>query len=532
MILIRLVALTMLAAGADAARSSDLTSPVSIEADLARADSAYVAGHDDEARAAYRLVLSRDPRSVRANHRLGILLSRLDRLDSALVSVGRARSVEPHDTGLLVTEARLLSWAGRLGESIADYDTLLALDPRHREARLGRGRVLGWAGRFAAADSAYDALLAADPNDVGAMTGKAQNAVWRGKRRSAEAEYLAAVRLDANNVDALIGLARLRHDQGRQRSAATQVSRALTLDPWSRDAKALSGEIRAAQRPQVDVAFGVSQDSDQNVGWSRTLSTWMPLGDRLRGFLAGGSLAASDPARDATRAHGEVGLEAAHGPAQATLAAGAHWLDPSAGPRRYAPSYRSSLSCRLHDRLTAGLGFARAPMDETAALIGSDLALDEVQASAEAEVGRGIAVSANGGAARLSDGNRRASGLAAIMHPLGRRASVGVLGRVLSYERRGVGYFSPDRFALGEVRGTLALTRRAWSGQLSGGLGSQQVGASAAGQVAWHGAARLRFSWAVVNYVETSLGASNSAASSTTGAYRYWTAAVAMHLGL
>jgi hypothetical protein len=196
------------------------------------------------------------------------------------------------------------------------------------------------------------------------------------------------------------------------------------------------------------------------------------------------------------------------------------------------PSYRSSLSFSLPGRLTAGAGFAHHPMDETAALIGSGLELDELEASAEAEVGHGIALSANGGAARLSDGNRRASGLAAAMHSFGPRGSAGVLGRVLSYERRGTGYFSPDRFALAEARGTLALARGAWSGRLNGGFGSQQVGAGAAGQFAWRGAAQLKFRWGPVNDVETSIGASNSAASSSTGAYRYMTADVALRLGL
>lgn len=530
MIAAGLLALLMLTSVPDASPSGDIGTPA--ESDLARADRAYFAGRDDEARSAYRMALSRDPQSVRANHRLALLLSRVDQADSALILVRRARALEPRDAGLLVTEARLLSWAGRLDASVADYDTLLAIDPGHREGRLARSRVLGWAGHYAAADSTYAALLAADPNDIDALTGRAQNAAWCGRLDLAEASYVAATRLDADNVDALIGLARLRHWQGRQRSAAAQVSRALALDPGSRPAETLRREIRAAQRPQVDLAFGVNQDSDRNTGWSRTFSTSIVLADGLRGSLFGGSLAASDPTRSAHRTLGEVALDASYGRARATIAGGTRWLDSSTGPGRSMGSYRSSFSYRPLDHFNAELGIARYPMDETAVLIGSGLQLSEMQASVDAEVGHGVTISAGGGGARLSDGNRRGSGVVAAMHPCGRHGSVGVLGRVLSYQDRGVGYFAPDRFTLGEARGTLTLPGRAWTGRLNAGLGVQQASRGVAGQLAWRAAGQLHFGWAVIDQVEASLGASNSAASSTTGAYRYLTAGLSLRLGL
>jgi tetratricopeptide (TPR) repeat protein len=500
--------------------------------EIARADSAWVAGHDDEARVAYRVVLNRDPQSVRANHRLALLYSRVDRLDSALVLIGRARLLEPSDAGLLLDEARLLSWAGRLPESIDDFDRLLGIEPDHREARLGRARVLGWSGRYAAADSMYAWMLDAKPDDIEALVGRAQNAVWRGRPGVAEAQYLAAVQIDGNNVDALIGLARLRQAQGRQHSALASVSRALRLDPKSRAATTLSRDIRAAQRPQVDLGFSVSRDSDHNLNWSRTLSTSLALADGLRGFLAGASLAAADPTNEASRTLGEVGIDAARGRAQLTLAAGGRWLDPSAAPARYAPTYRSSLSVRALDRLSAGVGFAHYPLDETAVLIASGLASNDLQGSVEAELGAGFALSAGVGAAWLNDGNHRSSGLVALMHPVRGFGSVGVLSRVLSYERKGAGYFSPDRFTLAEARTTLARSHRAWTGRMNAGLGAQQVGARATTQLAWRAAGEVQYGWATINRIVGSIGASNSAASSTTGAYRYLTAAVALRIGI
>jgi len=524
------LALALLAA--EPATGSAASAVTSAAPELARADSAWFAGRDEAARIAYRTVLERDPGSVRAMHRLGLLYSRVDRLDSALVWITRARMLEPRDPGLLLDEARLLSWAGRLPASIADYDTMLALDPTQHEARLGRARVLGWAGRYAAADSEYATMLAADANDAAAWTGRAQNSVWRAQPALAEARYLAALRIDPDNVDALVGLARLRHDQGRLRSASLEVSRALRLEPGSRAATTLSREIRAAQRPQVDVGYTVSEDSDRNTNAARTLSTSFALADGLRGFLAGGSLAAGDPARDAGRTFGEGGLVAARGNAQLTLATGARWLDPAAGLTRQRPTYRGSLSVRALPSLSAGVGFAHYPLDETAVLIGSGLEIDDLQASLDAGVGHGLSLSAGGGAARLTDGNRRGSALVALMHPVGGLGSAGALARVLSYERKGAGYFSPARFALAEARVTLARTRHAWTGRLNAGLGAQQIGIGASGQLAWRAAGDLQYGWAALDHVVASIGASNSAASSTTGAYRYLTAALSLRMGI
>jgi hypothetical protein len=375
-------------------------------------------------------------------------------------------------------------------------------------------------------------MLAVDANDFQALNGRAQNAAWRGRTAVAEAQYLAVLEIDGDNVDALLGLARLLHDQGRPRAAGSRVSLALRLAPDSRDATTLRRQIRAAQRPQVEPGFGVSWDSDRNVSWSRTMTASFPLADGLRGSFSGGSLDASDPVRDASRAFGEVGLVGARGPAQLTLVTGAHWLDPSSGPSRRASNSRVSLSVRAFDRLSTGVGFGHAPLDETALLIGSGLQQNELQGSLDADLAHGLALSAGGGAAWLSDGNHRASALVAVMRSIGGLGSAGALGRVLSFDHAGAGYFSPDRFALGEARVALARSRHACTGRLNAGLGGQQVGERASLQLAWRASAEAQYDWATVNRLVVSIGASNSAASSTTGAYRYLAATLALRVGL
>jgi hypothetical protein len=102
---------------------------------------------------------------------------------------------------------------------------------------------------------------------------------------------------------------------------------------------------------------------------------------------------------------------------------------------------------------------------------------------------------------------------------------------MLAYDEHGVGYFSPDRFGMAEARASLAWGRNAWSGRVGGGLGAQQVGRGAASQSQWHAEGRIGCGWANANRLELSVGASNSATSSTTGAYRYLSSALTLHIG-
>jgi len=117
------------------------------------------------------------------------------------------------------------------------------------------------------------------------------------------------------------------------------------------------------------------------------------------------------------------------------------------------------------------------------------------------------------------------------MKTLGGRGAAGLYGRALGYAEPGTGYFSPDFYGLAEGRGTMALGGPRWGGRLGAGLGIQQVGRDGAIQSEWHAEGRLAYRWAVVDQVELSAGASNSAASSTSGAYQYFASALTARFG-
>jgi len=110
--------------------------------------------------------------------------------------------------------------------------------------------------------------------------------------------------------------------------------------------------------------------------------------------------------------------------------------------------------------------------------------------------------------------------------------TAGVYGRLLGYDQAGVGYFSPDRFLTGEGRGSYTYTWPGWEVRAGAGLGIQQTFEGADVQAEWHLDGRLARKWGLSNEVALFLAWTNSAASSTTGAFRYFTGSLSARIGL
>ena len=503
-----------------------------LAAQVPEGDSAWREGRFHEARIAYEHALKADSLSVRANYRLAVLASWDSKLDSALVLLGRARRVAPEDPDLRLTEATILSWQGRFKPALIKYDSLLAQYPDRHDIQLGHAQTLAWASRFTEADAAYARMIAADSTDEQAAAGRAQVAAWRGDLPRAIAQYRTVLERDPQNPDALAGLAQIYHWQGRERLAREQVDHALAADSNHRPAREVRAQVRAALRPELDITLGWSHDSDQNTIWWQTLGTSMSLAEGLRGFASAGVLEARDPSRTGTRISGEVGASYAHGNAGLTAALGLRRLSPQDSAQRTAASYRVEASYRIVRSTGVGVGYAHYAFDETALLISRRLNVDGVDLGIESTPREGLGLSLSVGAAWLSDNNSRRYAVASIGQTFRNRLTIGVLGRTLAYDFKGSGYFSPDRFRIFEGRAGYVYGVRRWESRLSGGLGIQQVGTGAAIQSEWHLEARIARRWAAINEVALSAGVTNSAVSSTTGAFRYETAALTVKLGL
>ena len=500
---------------------------------VGQGDAAWAAGQYREASAAYHQALADDPGQVRANYRLAILASWENRLDSALILIRRAREAERDDPDVRFAEALILSWAGQYDQAIAKYDSLLSVIPSMHEAELGRARTLAWADRIPDADQAYVGMLERNPNDLQALAGRAQLAAWQGDYEASTARYQEILERSPTSVAAHLGLGRVHYYQGQSRRAAEYLERALALAPDNREVRDLHRTVRAEIRPQVTVTAGWSDDSDDNTNWWQDLKASYLLVDGVTGFASTGLLQASDPLRDGDRSMGEVGATVIRGGYRVTGAFGLRRLSPEGATSRTSGSYRLGVMYRPSRRISGGLGFAHYPFDETANLIGRDLDIDQIDASLDIGLTETLSLSAGGGTAWVSDDNQRVSAVLALTQTIQKHFFVGAFGRVLAYDEQAPGYFTPDRFTVLEARGGYsAAWGGGWSSRLSGGLGIQQVGEGGKGQSEWHAEMRFSRNWAAINRVEVFGSITNSAVSSTTGAFRYGTLGATVRLGL
>ncbi len=497
-----------------------------------QADEAWAKGRHDIARSGYLRVLAQDPHNVRANLRLGLLLSWQGQLDSALTLLRRARAGDPADPEIRLIEARVMAWDKQYDAALLSYDSLLAQHPRLREASLGRARTLAWAGRLDQAGAAYRQMLASDPRDREARLGAAQVNAWKGNLELAETEYRRLLAQNPRDVEARVGLGYVYLWQGREAAAGRQAGYALAIDSTHKAGHELRRAARATSRPSAESSANWSNDSDENTSFWQSVSGHAPLGRGLAVFGSVNALETSDPVRDAVRLGGEAGVSLSSGGLLLLGAAGARRLLPEVAPDRTAATYRGRVAYRPSSRIGFSLGYSRLPFDEIAALIERELDMELLEVGVDLKPAAGLTVFGGAGGLWLNDGNSRTSFVAGANQRIGAGFTAGVFGRTLSYERAGVGYFSPDRFSV--LEGTLgyAYESRTWLTSVSGGLGAQQVGESGAAQTEWHLEGRIGPRWGSGNRAELFGMITNSAVSSTTGAFRYRAAGLSVRLGL
>ncbi|MEP7326604.1 MAG: tetratricopeptide repeat protein [Gemmatimonadota bacterium] len=469
---------------------------VTANAQQAAADAAWTAGDFQTARANYEKILQSDPTSVRANYRLGVLASWDGKLDSALVLIRRARQADPDDPAIPLTEAQVLGWAERFDEADSVYRVILVRDPDNQDAAVGRAQLLAWEGDLDGAIDAYQALLARHDDNIQAVLGLGQVYLWQDKL-----------------------------DLARQQSA-----RARQLDPGNKTAWGFANSVSGARRPEPEITLGWSHDSDHNTNWWQTIAASLLLSDGLRGFGSVGALEGTDPIRKSTRLSAEAGVIFGVADWRLTAALGIRHLLPGGAPNRTEGTYRASAAYRINRSAGAVISYAHASFDETALLMARNLDISVLDAGLDIKLHPGLQLGAGGGRAWLNDSNYRTSGVLALTRTLRPNLTAGLFTRIMGYDFHGVGYFSPNRFLVLEGRGSYGFARAPWHGRVSAGLGLQQIGASANLQSEGHLDGRIGRNWGGDNTADVFAGFSTSAESSTTGAFRYYTAGVIVKL--
>ena len=455
-----------------------------LAAQLPDAEAAFRRGDYRVARAAYERVLAADSTNVRALYQLAILDSWYGKLARSLERFGRLRRLAPQDGDIMVAQARVLAWADRTAAAGALYDSVLARTPDRTDALAGRARTVAWSGDLDRAEGLWREALARHVDEPELLIGLAQTLYWKGQPALAEG-YAA---------------------------------RARALAPQDRTVLELERELRAAVRPSVRTTVDGAGDSDGNTFVAEEAYYEASLSTAVRGTLRAGWRRASLNATTGSSLDVGGQLSAPLG-AKAGVQAGlgVRRLLPDSGGGTTPLTAALGLRLRPGRDVAGGIGYSRAPFDETATLIARGLVVNALDGSVDVAPSSHWSLSGGGGGAWLSDGNRRYSAVAAVLARVLPGVQVGPFARVMGYRQRGSGYFSPNRFSVLEGRVTADWRRTRWGVRADGGVGSQQVFQGAAHQLEWHMSVTLTRGWGASNEIALVGLVTNSAAAAAVG---------------
>jgi tetratricopeptide (TPR) repeat protein len=118
----------------------------------------------DDAAAAYRRVLERQPRHVHALNFLATIAYQADDFEQAQELASRALEVDPKYVGAHFIRGKALERLGRHAQAVLSYDEVIALDATLAEAHNNRGNALRCLNRHEAALLSYERVIALLPD--------------------------------------------------------------------------------------------------------------------------------------------------------------------------------------------------------------------------------------------------------------------------------------------------------------------------------------------------------------------------------
>jgi tetratricopeptide (TPR) repeat protein len=344
--------------------------------------------------------------------------------------------------------ARVLSWAGRLDESIAELDRILAADPGNRPARIHLARCLSWKGKLRRSEKEIGRVLAAHPGDREAMLVKANLLRWRGDLKRSIALYREALGGE-EDFDAVTGLSYAFLSAGDVRRARAERRLLRAEYPYQeKEIAELDRALRSAARPSVDAGYAYYDDSDGNRldKYQASLSAWASVarvGLDLRTFDA-----RDDAGRTANARHASLGVSARLAESLGFGAAAGLLESRAGGTRRFGTG-----SARLHLLVPRGgvsASAAREVLTDTAELIGRSVRVSAYQVSLSQYLGRGVTADGSFGHREYSDDNRSEDLMLSARFAFDVKdpnVSAGYRFRYRDFAREtGSGYFDPSNY--------------------------------------------------------------------------------------
>ncbi|MEK6779018.1 MAG: tetratricopeptide repeat protein [Candidatus Deferrimicrobiota bacterium] len=343
--------------------------------------------------------------------------------------------------------ARVLSWAGRLDEAIAELERILAENPGDRAARIHLARCLSWKGKLGRAEREIERVLKEQPGDREAILVKANLLRWRGDLRRAVAHYRQALGGE-EEFGARTGLAYAFLSAGDVRMARAERNIIKAEYPYQEgELGELDRAIRAAERPTAEGGYAYYSDSDDNrvEKISASLSGWASvarLGLSLRHFDARDNARHADARQASLSAFSRVTESAGF-----HASAGFHESRAGETGEFFTGSARLEL---LIPRGNAAASASREILTDTAQLIGNSVRVSAFQISLSQYLGCGVTADGSYGYREYSDDNRSKDLNLSVRHAFDVKApfvSAGYRFRFRDFSREtGSGYFDPGNY--------------------------------------------------------------------------------------
>lgn len=199
--------------------------------DLIAALDFFQKGDLDNAQIKCQKVLLLEPKSIDANHLLGVIYLQRQMFSTALEFIDKALASGGSNPKFLSNRSLALSGLGRFEEAIIEVDNAIELDPLFAESYYNRSNILLKVERFNEALNDLDKFITLKPNHYIAIYVKANLLKKLGHVDLAIVNYKEVIKLKPDFTEAMINLGLLLADSGSLEESMTFFDGVISIRP-------------------------------------------------------------------------------------------------------------------------------------------------------------------------------------------------------------------------------------------------------------------------------------------------------------
>ncbi len=206
------------------------------------------------AEAAYKQIISLDPRHADAIHYLGVIYHQTGRNQEAIKHIQQALIIEPNNSNFLSNLGAAFTADGQLQNAVESYQKALTLNPNNSEILFSLSNVLYDLAAYEEAAACYRELQKIYPNDADIkanLSAILQSAGLSNQQTSryeqAALNYQEASLLTPQDSTIYYNLANAQRELGKASDAAINYQKTIALNPGDADAYNNLGNVRREQ---------------------------------------------------------------------------------------------------------------------------------------------------------------------------------------------------------------------------------------------------------------------------------------------